>query len=163
VALGTEFAFRLDAAIGLEHMARGHYSDGPIGALASSISVGLLNALDPRQLSAAVSIAALLAPATVGGANMWVASGRPLALGRAAASGIDAVRAAAAGMAGPEDALECDGGFADALSGSSSLAPLATGLGEAWHCVAHYLKPYVGCKLTHPAREGLQALKRGYG
>jgi 2-methylcitrate dehydratase PrpD len=163
VALGTEFAFRLDAAIGLEHMARGHYSDGPIGALASAISVGILSELESVQLTQALGIAALLAPATVGGAKMWVASGRPLALGRAAASGIEAVKAAVAGMAGPEDALGCDGGFADALSGSSNLAPLTADLGETWHCVAHYLKPFVGCKLTHPAREGLQVLKRDAG
>jgi 2-methylcitrate dehydratase PrpD len=163
VALGTEFAFRLDAAIGLEHMARGHYSDGPIGALAASISVGILRELDPQQLAAAVDIAALLAPATVGGANMWIASGRPLALGRAAASGIDAVTAAVAGMAGPEDALGCAGGFADALSGRVSLEPLTADLGRTWQCVAHYLKPFVGCKLTHPAREGLRVLKRDHG
>src|SRR5581483_1732449 len=111
----------------------------------------------------AVGVAALLAPATVGGANMWIASGRPLALGRAAASGIDAVTAAAAGIAGPADALECAGGFAEALSGRSTLDPLAADLGRTWHCVAHYLKPFVGCKLTHPAREGLQALKREAG
>jgi 2-methylcitrate dehydratase PrpD len=160
VAVGTEFAFRLDAAIGLEHMARGHYSDGPIGALASAVAVGALAGLDADQLAGAIGIAALLAPATVGGEAMWVSSGRPLALGRAAASGVDAVAAAATGMVGPVEALGCGGGFAEALSGRSDLTAVTENLGEHWHSVAHYLKPFVGCKLTHPAREGLQLLKR---
>jgi 2-methylcitrate dehydratase PrpD len=163
VAVGTEFAFRLDAAIGLEHMARGHYSDGPIGALGAAVAVATLVGLDPGHMADAVGIAALLAPATVGGASMWVSSGRPLALGRAAASGVDAVMAAAAGMVGPDDALGCSGGFAEALSGRSDLGALTADLGESWHSVAHYLKPFVGCKLTHPAREGLQRLKHDAG
>lgn len=163
VSLGTEFAFRLDASIGLEHMARGHYSDGPIGALASAVAVGALTRLDRQALAHAIDLAVLLAPATVGGQNMWVASGRPLALGRAAATGIEAARAAAGGIAGPVDAVACAGGFASALAGHADVNSILAELGDSWHCVRHYLKPFVGCKLTHPAREGLQILKREEG
>jgi 2-methylcitrate dehydratase PrpD len=66
-------------------------------------------------------------------------------------------------MAGPEDSLACEGGFADALAGRRDLGSLTKDLGQTWHCAAHYLKPFVGCKLTHPAREGLQRLKLDVG
>ena len=61
---------------------------------------------------------------------------------------------------GPADALECDGGFADALAGTTDLERVVRDLGVVWESTFHYLKPFVGCKLTHPARQGIQKLKR---
>jgi len=90
---------------------------------------------------------------------MWVTSGRPLALGQAAMVGVSAAELASLGMAGPANALECEGGFASALGGVTEIGAVTDSLGEEWHAAAHYLKPFVGCKLTHPAREGLQRLK----
>ena len=159
-ALGIECVFRIDLAIGLEHLARGQYSDGTIGTLGAAIAVGKARGLAARDLEAAIGNASLLAPATVGGPNMWTSAGRPLALGQAAASGILAVDMARAGVRGPADALECQGGFADALAGTRSLERVTRDLGSVWESTFHYLKPFVGCKLTHPARQGIQTLKR---
>ncbi|MPZ68455.1 MAG: hypothetical protein GEU71_02890 [Actinobacteria bacterium] len=159
----TECSFRIDFAIGLEHMARGHYTDGTVGTIGTALAIGKLRGLSVEQLEAAIGNAALLAPATVGGVGMWSASGRPAALGQAAASGIYAVELAQAGIEGPADVLERDGGFAHALGGTNNLERVTRDIGDVWECLDYYLKPYVGCKLTHPAREGLQKLKREDG
>jgi 2-methylcitrate dehydratase PrpD len=159
-ALGIECVFRIDLAIGLEHLARGQYSDGTIGTLGSAIAVGKARGLSVSDLEGAIGNAGLLAPATVGGPNMWASPGRPLALGQAASSGILAVDMAMAGVRGPADVLECEGGFADAMAGTRDLERVTRDLGVVWESTFHYLKPFVGCKLTHPARQGIQELKR---
>ena len=158
-ALGIECVFRLDLAIGLEHLARGQYSDGTIGTLGAAIAVARARGLAATDIEAAIGNASLLAPATVGGPNMWTSAARPLALGQAAASGILAADMAEAGVRGPEDALECEGGFADALAGTRDLERVTRDLGIVWESTFHYLKPFVGCKLTHPARQGIRQLK----
>ena len=159
-ALAIECVFRLDLAIGLEHLARGQYSDGTIGTVGAALAVGNVRGLSVGELKDAIGNACLMAPATVGGPNMWTSPGRSLALGQAAATGILAVDMAQAGVHGPADALECDGGFADALAGTTDLERVVRDLGVVWESTFHYLKPFVGCKLTHPARQGIQKLKR---
>lgn len=155
VALASEVGFRIDDAVGASHKARGHYVDGTIGALASAAAVGRLLCERERDIGSAVAIASLLAPVTVGGAGMFRSSARPLALGQAAAIGVRAVDMARAGIVGPEQALERPGGFAEALAGQSIPVATFASLGEDWILSDYYLKPFVGCRLTHVARQGV--------
>jgi 2-methylcitrate dehydratase PrpD len=158
--LGIECSFRLDAAIGLEHISRGHYSDGTFGAIGAAIAVGRLRGLTADVLESAIGNAGLMAPCTVGGANMWTATGRALALGQAASAGIVAVQMAEAGIPGPREILECEGGVGQALAGATDLSRVTRDLGTVWECTSYYLKPYIGCRLTHVSREGIQHLRR---
>lgn len=159
MVIGIECYSRIDGVMAASHAARGFYDDGTVGTIGSVIAVGKLFGLDKDSLTGAIGNAALLAPCTVGGSNMFRSAARPLTMGMASANSILAVMMAQAGILGPSNILECPGGFCQALADVTDLSEITETLGKAWEITLFYNKPFVGCRLTHLARQGAQILK----
>jgi 2-methylcitrate dehydratase PrpD len=159
-AIGIEVAYRLAIAMGIGHKLRGHYSDGTVGAIGAAVAVAKLHDLDAGETANAIGHACLTAPVTIGGAAMYASESRPLAVGAAASTGILAVDMAKGQVAGLDAPLDSDAGFLAALSGSGRADVAIDGLGGVWHLSSSYLKPYVGCRLTHVEREAALAIMR---
>lgn len=118
---------------------------GPIGAAAAACK---LANLAPDATATALAIAA----ATAGGLVASFGSmTKPFQVGRAAQSGIQAARLAAAGMSAPLDALEHPSGFLAAVSPQGRVRRDEK-LGE-WHILRHGLniKRYPVCYALHRA------------
>lgn len=162
--LGTECCFRIDLVIGGPIKAKGYYADGILGSFGSVIAVGKLFGLQKEDLQGAIGISGLLAPTTLGGASMFRSAARPLTMGQSSANAILAVFMQQAGIRGPSDILERQvGGFGQALAGIADLSMITEGLGKVWECLLCHKKPFVGCRLTHSARQGAELLKKKHG
>lgn len=60
--------------------------------------------------------------------------------------------------------MECQvGGFGQALAGIAGLSKITEDLGKVWECLVCNKKPFVGCRLTHSARQGAEVLKKKHG
>jgi 2-methylcitrate dehydratase PrpD len=159
-AVGIEVAYRLAMAVGLGHKLRGHYSDGTVGAIGSAVAVAKLYDLGVREIASAIGHACLIAPVTIGGAAMYPSEGRPLAMGAAASAGVMAADMAGHHVQGLDRPVEGAAGFLQALSDSGRPDIATDGLGDRWHVGSSYLKPYVGCRLTHAEREAVVTAMR---
>ena len=159
MVLGIECYSRIDRVMATSHAARGFYDDGTVGTIGSVISVANLFGLDKGSFIGAIGNAALLAPCTLGGSNMFRSAARPLTMGMASANSILAVMMAQGGVLGPSEILECPGGFCHALADLTDLKGVTDNLGKTWETPMYYHKPFVGCRLTHLARQGAKALK----
>ncbi len=161
IVLGNECCFRMDIVIGGPIKVKGAYVDGVLASLGSVISVGKLFGLHKDDLTGAIGIGGMLAPTTLGGASMFKSAARPLAMGQQSANAILAVQMQLAGVRGPSDILERPvGGFGQALAGTADLSKITEDLGKVWECLVCYKKPFVGCGLTHLARQGTEVLKK---
>jgi len=152
-AVGIEVAYRLAMAAGLGHKLRGHYSDGTVGAIGSAVAVAKVHDLDAREMANAIGHACLIAPVTIGGAAMYASEGRPLAMGAAASAGVLAADMARHRVKSLDRPVEGAAGFLQALSDTGHPDVAIDKLGDLWHLASSYLKPYVGCRLTHAERE----------
>ena len=116
---------------------------GPIGAAAAACKLSNLN---PEQTAHALAIAASMAAGLI--ANFGTMA-KPFQVGRAAQSGIQAARLAAAGMSAAPDALEHPGGLLAAFSPNGRVR-LDGALGE-WYILRHGLnfKRYPVCYAIH--------------
>lgn len=163
IVTAIECYSRIDSVMAATLGARGFYSDGPVGAIGSAIAAGRLFGLDREGLTGAIGNVAMLAPCTLGGSSMFKSAARPLCLGLGSANSILAVTMAQKGIEGPSDIVECRGGFCQALADVTDLSKVTETLGEKWEITMFYYKPFVGCRLTHLARQGAQALKNEHG
>src|SRR5262245_10383636 len=116
---------------------------GPVAAAAAASSLARLNS---ENTACALAIAASMAGGL--GANFGTMT-KPFQVGRAAQSGIQAARLAAAGMSAAPDALEHPGGFLSAFSPKGRVR-LDGARGE-WHILRHGLnvKRYPACYAIH--------------
>jgi len=118
---------------------------GPIGAAAAACNISRLN---PDETATALAVAAATAGGLVASFGTMT---KPFQVGRAAQSGIQAARLAAAGMSAPLDALEHPSGFLTAVSPQGRVRRDEK-LGE-WHILRHGLniKRYPVCYALHRA------------
>jgi aconitate decarboxylase len=123
-----------------------------LGTVAATASVAALNRLDERRTRHALAISASLASGVI--ANFGTHT-KPLQAGRAAASAVEAVRFAQAGMEGASDALESPHGFLIGISPQGRVdtrSPVCLP-GERWRLLEDgvSVKRYPVCYAAHRA------------
>ena len=130
-----------------------------LGAVAATAALCALCRLDPEQSAHALGIAASLASGVI--ANFGTHT-KPLQVGRAAASAVEAVRFARAGLTAAADALDGAHGLLRGISPHGKVdtdAPLRAGRGP-WQILEQGLsvKRYPVCYASHRAIDGVLAL-----
>jgi len=131
-----------------KHHGKGWHPSAVFGPVAAAAAAARLARLDAGMTANAIAMAASMGGGLV--ANFGSMT-KPFQVGRAAQSGIQAARLAAAGMSASPDALEHPGGFLAALSPKGSVR-LDGNMGK-WHILRHGLsiKRYPVCYALHRA------------
>lgn len=129
---------------------KGWHPTAVFGTIAAAAAVGSLRRLNPALCSHAIALSASMAAGLV--ANFGTMT-KPLHAGRAAASGIEAVRLAMGGLTAASDAIEHSAGFLRALSpkGNLDLERGAESFGRSLRLLDAGLsiKKYPTCYATH--------------
>jgi len=130
---------------------------GPFGAVAAA---GRLLGLDHDQLVSAFGVAASCAAGTFA-FSAEGAMTKCLHAARAAEAGIEAVRLAAHGFAGPTRGLDAeDGGILRAVSDAPALGRLTEELGSRFDVDGIAVKPYACCGSIHSSIDAVLAMRR---
>ena len=138
---------------------KGWHPTGVFGSVAAAAAVACLHRLPQAQTRHALAIAASLASGLV--ANFGTMT-KPFHAGRAAASGIEAVRLAKLGMTAAPDVFEHPAGYLNALSpaGRADRTRPADQLGKTLRILASGLsiKRYPVCYSGHRVIDGVLAI-----
>ena len=160
-AVGVEVAARLGRILNPDHYDLGWHPSATIGVFGAAAGAARLLGLDAACTQAALSLAAAFSS---GIKASFGTSAKPLQVGRAAASGVQAALLARAGATGRENAFEHAQGYARVFERKDPQAlPLTTaleGLGTDWALVhpGIIIKQYPCCGSTHSAIESAAAL-----
>ena len=135
-----------------KHHGKGWHPTAVFGAVGAAAAASRLSRLNPEKTANALGIAASMAGGLV--ANFGSMT-KPFQVGRAAQSGIQAARLAAAGMTASPDALEHCSGFLAALSPRGHVR-LDGEIGR-WHILRHgvNIKRYPVCYALHRSIDGV--------
>jgi len=157
IVAGCEVMFRLGAATLHTAEKRGFHAPGITGVFGSAVAAGKLSGLGERQMSNAFGLAGSMS----GGILAFVGSGtggmvKRLHLGRAAESGINAARLAAAGFEAPENIFETHFGVLETFCAETNPALLTQGLGQNWEIEKTCIKRYA-CHVSAQAAVELMA------
>lgn len=163
-AIGYEVWARLVAAEKDGYAPRGWHATAMLGPIAAAAAVSHLKGLSAEPATAAICAAASLSGGTSGNFNDYV---KPYQVGRAAASGITAVRLAMAGFQYSAGALDASNGLLAALSPKGqwdAQAPLAD-FGSTWRIGSEgiNLKRYPMALPVHRALDGIFELVAAHG
>lgn len=169
VVVGYEVVARVGRAIRASAAQRRLVSGyGPHQGFAAVAAAGRLLALSPEQMVHAFGLYGAFAP--VPSTKQWNWDNRPLAWTKdmvawPCMAGVNAALLAEEGFLGPRTIFEGEKGFFR-MAGSDSYAPelLTEGLGEQFHILRMYFKPYPCCRWNHAALDGLDAIlaRRGW-
>jgi len=127
------------------------YSTGRWAALGSATTASYLLGLNTEQIAQALSNAAVLSPAMLGGStDVSTGSMSKEGVAWAVQSGVQSALMAKDGFSGPYL-------FIDATDDYNT-EPLLKDLGESWLINSNYFKPYACCRWLHPAISAAQAI-----
>ncbi|WP_257494532.1 MmgE/PrpD family protein [Microbacterium jiangjiandongii] len=160
-AVGVEVAARLGRILNPDHYDLGWHPSATIGVFGAAAATARLLGLDAERTQASLSLAAAFSS---GIKASFGTSAKPLQVGRAAASGVQATLLARAGATGRENAFEHAQGYARVFERKDpAVMPVADaieGLGVEW-ALLHpgiIIKQYPCCGSTHSAIESAAAL-----
>lgn len=145
VVAGYEVMVRIGTALNPSAVHRGFHPTGIVGPLGAAAAVAKTLNLNPKQIAAAIAIAA-----SQGSGLMEAFSdlgSQPLHVGRAAASGVIAGALAREGVTGVEAILEK--AYLKAYGNTFDEAAVLAGLGERFKIKETYLKLHGGCRHVH--------------
>ncbi len=143
------------------HHVKGWHPSAVFGTLAAAAAGAVLRRLDAATAAHAIGIAASLAGGLTANFGSMTKS---FQLGRALATGLDAVRFAQAGLTSAPDAIEHESGFLRAFSPRGRVdvaSPLR--LGEAWRILRSgvNVKLWPMCYAAHRLIDAAQKLRAG--
>lgn len=128
------------------------YSTGRWGAVAAAATAAYLLKLDQTQTIHALSNAAVLSPAMLGGStDVSTGSMSKEGVAWAAQAGLQSAVMAQSGFSGPFL-------FVDEVEDYDN-TKLVDGLGQSWLINSNYFKPYACCRWLHSAIEAVEILK----
>ncbi|WP_172653062.1 MmgE/PrpD family protein [Rhodococcus opacus] len=153
---GFEAQCRIGLAISPTHYGRGFHTTATVGTFGAAAGTARLFGLDAAAVEAALGIAALSAS---GLKSMFGSMGKPLQVGRAAASGFQAAQLAERGVTSASDALFCPRGFAAAQSDHFDQAVVRTPFGTPWHILRVLFKAHASCYGTHASVDALLQMR----
>lgn len=158
--VGVEVAARMGRILNPDHYDIGWHPTATIGIFGAAAGTARLLRLDAEQAQTSLSLAAAFAS---GIKASFGTSAKPLQVGRAAASAVQASLLARAGASGRPDAFEHAQGFSRVFERKDAGVLLRTvdlsDLGEAWALLAPgiIIKQYPCCGSTHSAIESAAA------
>ncbi len=152
---GVEAECLLGEMLGTGHYERGWHATATLGTFGAALGCCTLLKLDDSQCANAIGLAATQAS---GLRRSFGTMAKPIQVGAAARAGLEAAVLSAAGVTGPEHALEGDGGFAS-LHGASLVrsSEVATDL-DHWRLPDTRFKYHASCFLTHSAIEAARLI-----
>lgn len=157
--LGFEVQVKIAESINADHFTggRGFHTSGTIGIFGATVASCKLLSLDYKQTSNAIAMASTMSAGV--GANHGTMS-KPLNMSRAAENGVTAARFAAAGMDGPNNALEAGRGFFEAFGGGYDPEKVIGRMGNPWAIVypGTSIKPYPSGVVGHPGMDTMKKL-----
>ena len=150
-AAGCEAQLRIGCAISPAHYDHGWHITGTCGVFGAAVAASALLGLDAETTARALSLAATM---TAGHREAFGTMTKPLHAGKAAANGVLAARLAAAGLAGPADALGA-GGVLEVLAARANRDALGLGWpeGHRWELELNTVKTYPCGVVAHPAMD----------
>lgn len=157
IALGYEVSLRIGSAINPSHYLNGFHPTGTIAHFGTTTTAAVLLGLNDDQLVNALGLAGSMAS----GINQYEADGtvvKHLHPGNAARDGILAALMARKGFTGPEEVIEGRLGFCHCFADECDFTAMTAGLGENWHMLETYFKPYCSCRYVHYAIECIQQI-----
>ncbi|MBL3539775.1 MmgE/PrpD family protein [Aminivibrio sp.] len=152
IAAGYEVSLRVGTAINPGHYLRGFHPTGTIASFGTTAAASKILGLSPELTVQAMGIAGSLAS----GINQYEIDGtvsKHVHPGNAARNGILSAMLARDGMTGPAEILEGKLGFFHCFADSADTALVDRELGEDWHFLRIYFKPYCSCRYVHYAIE----------
>jgi 2-methylcitrate dehydratase PrpD len=160
---GYEVWARLVACDEDAYVSRGWHLTTVMGPIAAAAAVASLWGLDPARSTSAIGIACSFSGGL--GAN-FNATMKPYQVGRAAASGIEAVQLAEAGIQGSADAIEGPMGLLNAFTPKGRIkVPDSLDLGTRWQIgrTGLNVKRYANAAIHHRALDGMFELIAVHG
>ena len=155
IVAGYEASLRIGTAINPGHYLKGFHPTGTIATFGTAAAGAKILGLSPDLTVHALGLAGSLAS----GINQYEIDGaisKHLHPGNAAKNGILAAMLAREGMTGPEEILEGRLGFFHCFAQEVDQGLVDRGLGEDWHILRIYFKPYCSCRYVHYAIEAVQ-------
>jgi len=157
ILAGYEAMIRLGAAVGPGHYALFH-NTGTCGGIGAAVAAARVLGLTPLATEWAMGHALSLS------AGQWQCRNEPgatkhLHVAEAARRGVQAARAAAAGLAGPRHGLEGPQGFFAALAPAGRPRDVLAAPDRGWQLHDTSYKPWPACRHAHPAIDAALALR----
>lgn len=154
--VGVEIEGRIFRSMGTDHYARGWHSTATYGTFGATAAVAHLLGLDKETYAQAMGLAASHAGGVK--ANFGTMT-KPYHPGRAAESGVNCARLAAAGLTANPDAVLGNQGFVRAASNAKDRTESLAEVADEWMILGTLFKYHAACHLTHSAIEGVLQLK----
>ncbi|MBI3067826.1 MAG: MmgE/PrpD family protein, partial [Betaproteobacteria bacterium] len=154
--LGVEVECRIGGAVYPSHYDVGWHSTGTCGVFGAAAAAGKMLALDERQMTWALGIAATQAS---GLREMFGTMCKPYHPGNAARNGLAAALLAQKGFTSSERAIEAPRGFAHVLAAERNLDAITKGLGETFELASNSYKPFACGVVIHPIIDGCIRLR----
>lgn len=155
--LGVEAECRIGKAVYPSHYDVGWHITGTAGVFGAAAAAGKLLALDERQMSWALGIAATQSS---GLREMFGTMCKAFHPGRAAQNGLAAALLAAKGFTSSERALEAPRGFAHVLATERKLSAITAGLGATFEISRNTYKPFACGIVIHPVIDACLQLRK---
>lgn len=154
--VGVEIEGRISQAMGTDHYARGWHTTATFGTFGATAAVAHLLGLDKETYAMAMGLAASHAGGVK--ANFGTMT-KPYHPGRAAESGVNCARLAAAGLTANPDAVLGNQGFVRAASNAKDRSKEMATVADEWMILGTLFKYHAACHLTHSAIESVLKLK----
>ncbi|MDI9369649.1 MAG: MmgE/PrpD family protein [Synergistaceae bacterium] len=155
IVAGYETSLRIGTAINPGHYLKGFHPTGTIATFGTTTAAAKILGLTPELAVHSLGIAGSLAS----GINQYEIDGsvsKHVHPGNAAKNGIMAAMLARDGITGPTEILEGRLGFFHCFADDVQEGIVDADLGEDWHILRIYFKPYCSCRYVHYAIEATQ-------
>ena len=153
---GVEVEGRIFRAIGRDHYLRGWHSTATLGTFGATAAASWLLGLGDEEFAVAMGLAASHAGGVK--ANFGTMT-KPYHPGRAAESGVNCARLAAAGFTANPDAVLGNQGFVRAASSVDDRTLERQAAADGWMILGTLFKYHAACHLTHSAIENICQLR----
>lgn len=154
VTAGYEVMIRLGAALNPSHYDYWH-TTGTCGAFAAAAAAGKVMGLSGEELTRALGIAGTMASGLV---CVFGTDAKLVNVGNAVAGGLKAAVLAKKGFTVPDDVIEREGGYAQAVSQTRNFKHLCPQEGDDLRILDSYYKIHAACGHTHSALDALQKI-----
>jgi 2-methylcitrate dehydratase PrpD len=154
--LGVEVCCRIGNAVYPSHYDVGWHITGTAGVFGAAAATGRLLALDERQMTWALGLAATQAS---GLREMFGTMCKPFHPGNAARNGLLSALLARSNFTSSTQAIEAQRGFANVLATAHRYEEITEKLGGTWEILANTYKPFACGIVIHPTIDGCIQLR----
>jgi len=154
IVAGYETAIRVGRTIQPSHRSRGFHATATCGTLGAAMAASKVLNLSEKEMSCALGIAGTSAS----GLLQFLADGSEVKQyhpGKAALCGLLAAYLAQSGLTAPNNILEGERAFFQAVSDDINVSEITNSLGKKYAILDVYVKPYAACRHCHAPIEAI--------